>query len=155
MAITNSCAAGREMPRTSKSINLIYMITRTEISRVYRQTARHSKSRQHNILPIRKCCTSDLVLRYPSQLLGCKQRCRIEPKLYQLEVSSCVVNDASPPWCLKNRNKKRIDTRIQHIVHIIARAIKPNRMPEPVFQKEEKIGPFSIRPQTGSFRARI
>ena len=32
MAITNSCAAGRKMPRTSKSTNLIYMISRTEIS---------------------------------------------------------------------------------------------------------------------------
>ena len=94
MTITNSCAAGKEMPRNSKSTNLIYENSHRDIPK---DRPRNFRNLGYIILPIRKYFTSDLVLHYSSRISGCKQKCRFEPLRYWLEVSSWVVNDAPPP----------------------------------------------------------
>ena len=144
MAITNSYATRREMTRTSNQSKYIHGNSLGD--RVYGQTA---KSQKPN-LPYfyYENCTLDFV-HHLSRISGCGQKRRIEPPRHRSVVSSQIINNTSyPQRCLKNRNKKRTDTRT-------ARAIKPNRVCEPVFQKEEKRGRFSNRPQTGPFWARL
>ena len=64
MAITNNCAAERDIPRT-RTTNLIYMITWQEKYRVYGQTAEHSESWTANTPNYENIvCTSNLVLHY-------------------------------------------------------------------------------------------
>ena len=128
MTITDSCAAGREMPCTSKQ-PIIYLITRTEIG--FTDRPRDIQNLIQLILPIEEYCVEDLVLRYSSRILGCKQKCRIEPLQYRLVISSRINYDASPQLCLESRNEKRIDMRM-------ARTIKPNRVYDPIFLKKRK-----------------
>ena len=104
MAITNSCAAGREMPRISKQpILYTYMIIRTEIGLMDRP--RDIRNIGKPILPIRECCTLDLVL-FLSQIIGYKQKCWIQPLQYRLVASWRINNDASPPTMSKEPERK-------------------------------------------------
>ena len=56
-----------------ETTNFMYMITRPKIG--FTDRPRDIRSPTYTILPIQKYCTSDLVLHYSSQILGCKQRC--------------------------------------------------------------------------------
>ena len=109
MAITNSCAAGRELPRTRKQ-PILYTITRTEIG--FTDRPRNIQNPSNIILPIWKYCTWDLVLYYSSRILGSKQKCRFELIRYQLEVLSWVINNASSPTMSKEQKQKT--SRLAH-----------------------------------------
>ena len=98
--------------RAPETTNFTCMITRTKIG--FTDRPQNIQNFENTILPIQKYCTSDLVLHYSSRLLGCKQKYWIKLLLYRLEVSSWVVNDASPIMMCKEPEQKRIDTCIEH-----------------------------------------
>ena len=79
------------------------MITRTEIG--FTDRPRDIQNLAYTILPIQKYHISDLVL-FLSQILGRKQKCRIEPIRYQLVALSQVLNDASLPIMSKEPELK-------------------------------------------------
>ena len=88
MAITNSYGARREMPRTSKSTNLIYMTTHTEI-------ARRTDHGTFEIPPAQYFRFKNIVLYFGigvilfvSNIRVQTQKCRFKPLRYQLKVSS-------------------------------------------------------------------
>ena len=114
---------------------------------------RPSKTYQHN--------TPDLKILYFGLsialiVLNIRVQTKVPNKTTTILIRSIVISNknAPPQQSLKNQNEKQIDTRIQHIPYV-ARAIKQDRVYEPVFQKEEKRGHFSNRIQTGSFWARL
>ena len=96
---------------------------------------------------------SGLSILFLFRILGCKQQCRNKPLLHRLEVSPRAINNAFPPLMSKEPEEKM--NRHAHITYIMARGIKPNRVYEPTFQKEENRGRFSNRPETGSFWTRL
>ena len=56
---------------------ILYTITRQEMG--FTDRPRNIRNLGKPIPPIRKYCTSDLVLHYSSQILGYKQKCRFKP----------------------------------------------------------------------------
>ena len=58
-----------------------------------------------------------------------------------------------PPQLCMSEEPEHAHLYAHTTYNIIARAIKPDRVYEPVFQKEEKRGRFINRPQTRSFGA--
>ena len=63
-----------------QTTNFIYMITRIEIG--FTNRPQNIQNLVHTILPIRKYCTSDLVLHYSSRILGRRKKCQFKPLQY-------------------------------------------------------------------------
>ena len=96
--------------------NFIYIITRTEIG--FTDRPLNIRNFENTILPIMKILYFGLIIIFcSSSILGCKQKCQIEPLQYRLEVSSWVVNDASPPTMSKELEWKTESTRAYNIHH--------------------------------------
>ena len=90
MTITNSCAAGREMPRTNNQSRYIHH-GHSPGDRVYGQTVKSRKPYP----PYYENCTSNFVL-HSSRILECGQKRQIEPTRHRPVASSQIINNASP-----------------------------------------------------------
>ena len=136
MAITNSCAAGREMPRTSKQ-PILYPIHDNSPGDIPKDRPWNIWNPSYTILPMSKIRYFGLSIAL--FVLNIRVQTKVSNQTTTISVSVIVTSNqrcVPPKWCLKTRNKIRIDTRT------VTRAIKPNRVYKPIFQKEEKRGLF-------------
>ena len=133
MAITNSCVAGRDMSRTSKSINLMYDNSHGDIPKDRPQTAEHSKSRQHNTPNYQKYCMYfglSIVLCIVSNI---RMQTKVSNQTTTISISGIVmiINGASPLTMSKKPEQKT-----NRHAHITRDQTRQYRVYEPVFQKK-------------------
>ena len=135
MAITNSCVAGREMPRTNDQSKYIHVNSPGD--RVYGQTAKSRKANPPNY----ENCTSYFVL-HSSQILGCGKKRRIKPTRHRSVTSSRIINNASRPIMSEEPEQKT--NRHTHSTHDQTKQGMRAR-----FSKERKEVVSAIDPKQG------
>ena len=139
MTITNSCATGVEMPRTSNNQSYIY--DNSHGDRVYRETAKHSKSQKANTSNYQKYCTSDLVMHYVF-VFDIRVQSKVSNQTTMISIMQCIVTRNQRCFlhqrCLNNQNKHK-STRAQHTQ---SNQIREQRSFQQMTSNKIVLGPF-------------
>ena len=128
---SQTAARREEKCRAPTTNQNTYMVTRLEVG--FTDRPRYLEQR---ILPMYyENFTPDFVL-HSSRILGCGQKCRIEPTRHPSVASSRIINNASPPMMSKVSERKT-NRRAHNARDQTKQGIQA------CFQKEEKRGLFS------------